>query len=97
MLMGYKLKSLRGILFIHSSALFIVLSDTCGLIFQLRQLIAQINFIEQQVKQLEKKISALLKALNSPITTIPDVSEINGATILSEIGDIHRFEKFSPN
>ena len=59
-----------------------------SLIFQLRQLIAQINFIEQQVKQLEKKISALL----NPITTIPGIGEINGATILSEIGDIHRFD-----
>lgn len=52
-----------------------------SLIFQLRQLIAQINFIEQQVKQLEKKIFALLKSLNSPITTIPGVGEINGAMV----------------
>ena len=63
-----------------------------SLIFQLRQLIAQINFIEEQIKQLEQRISTLLEALNSPITTIPGIGEINGATILSEIGDIRRFD-----
>lgn len=59
--------------------------------FQLQLLIKQISFIEGQVTEVEKKISQLLNKLNSPITTVPGVGKIIGATILGEIGDIKRF------
>lgn len=63
--------------------------------FQIRQLIEQLNFLERQIEELEKHISALLQQTGSYITTIPGVGETLGAIILSEIGDIHRFD--APN
>ncbi len=62
-----------------------------SLTLQLQLLIAQISFIEEQIYQLDTKIADLLKQINSPITTIPGVGAVIGATILSEIGDIKRF------
>lgn len=58
---------------------------------QLRLLIEQMNFIEEQVNEIERQIKTLLEKLNSPITTIPGISTVIGATILGEIGDISRF------
>ncbi len=60
--------------------------------FQVRQLIQQMQFIEQQVKDTEVEIKKLLDELNSPITTIPGIGPTTGAIILSEIGDINRFD-----
>ena len=59
--------------------------------FQLQLLIKQMSFIEEQVADVEQKISALLDKLNSPITTIPGIGKVIGATILGEVGDIKRF------
>jgi transposase len=58
---------------------------------QLKLLLEQIKFIEAQVADLEAEISLLLEKINSPITTIPGIGLVNGATILGEIGDISRF------
>ncbi|SDD72693.1 IS110 family transposase [Sporomusa acidovorans] len=58
---------------------------------QLRLLIEQMNFIEEQVNEIERQTKTLLEKLNSPITTIPGISTVIGATILGEIGDISRF------
>jgi transposase len=58
---------------------------------QLRLLIEQIRFIEAQVSDVEAEIAAILEKLNSPITTIPGIATVTGATILAEIGDISRF------
>lgn len=58
---------------------------------QLRLLIQQINFIEQQVCDVEIQIKELLHKFNSQITTVPGIGDIIGAAILSEIGDIDRF------
>lgn len=60
--------------------------------FQLKLLIEQICFIEDQVESVEVEIEELLSKLNSPITTIPGISSITGAVILGEIGDISRFD-----
>lgn len=59
--------------------------------FQLRALLNQMMFIEKQVKETESEIKRLLEVINSPITTIPGIGQILGATILGEIGDISRF------
>lgn len=59
--------------------------------FQLRALLKQMMFIEKQVKETESEIKRLLEVINSPITTIPSIGQILGATILGEIGDISRF------
>lgn len=59
--------------------------------FQLRSMIEQLNFLEAQIKQTEEEINELMHNLNSVIETIPGIGPITGATILGEIGDIHKF------
>ena len=58
---------------------------------QIKMLIDQISFIQNQVSDVENEIEVLLEKLNSPITTIPGIGSVNAATILGEIGDIKRF------
>ena len=58
---------------------------------QIKMLIQQISFIQNQVSDIDKEIEELLEKINSPITTIPGIGPVNGATILGEIGDISRF------
>lgn len=60
--------------------------------FQIRQLMEQIVFLENQIEDLEKEISALLHQAGTAITTIPGIGDVLGAIILSEIGDINRFD-----
>ncbi|MBU5313272.1 IS110 family transposase [Tissierella carlieri] len=63
--------------------------------FQIKQIIAQINFIEGQLKDLENEIATLLHRTNQIITTITGIGDILGAVIIGEIGDISRFESAS--
>lgn len=58
---------------------------------QLKLLIEQIKFIDAQVYDVESEIKTILDKINSPITTIPGIGDINGAVILGEIGDISKF------
>lgn len=58
---------------------------------QIKMLIEQISFIQNQVSDVENEIEVLLEKLNSSITTIPGIGSVNAATILGEIGDIRRF------
>ena len=74
-------------------------SDTFGVsfakdafAFQIKQIIAQINFIEVQLEELEIKISTLLHNTNTVITTITGIGDVLGAIIIGEIGDISRFK-----
>ncbi|EIY8436086.1 IS110 family transposase [Listeria monocytogenes] len=60
-------------------------------IFQLRSMIEQLKFLETQIKETELEIKNIMDSLNSVIETIPGIGPINGATILGEIGDIHKF------
>jgi transposase len=60
--------------------------------FQLRLILEQIQFIESKIVEIEKEIAKYLAALNTVITSIPGVGPAVGAIILSEIGDIQRFE-----
>ena len=62
---------------------------------QLKLLIEQIRFIEAQVSNVEAEIKTVLDKLNSPITTIPGIGDVNAAVILGEIGDISRFSNAS--
>lgn len=63
--------------------------------FQIKQIIAQINFIENQLQELEIEISTLLHKTNQVITTIIGIGDVLGAVIIGEIGDISRFESAS--
>lgn len=59
--------------------------------FQLRSMIEQLKFLEIQIKETELEIKSIMDNLNSVIETIPGIGPINGAAILGEIGDIHKF------
>lgn len=61
--------------------------------FQIKQLMQQIVFLENQLSELEEQISNLLHETNQYITTISGIGDILGAIIVSEIGDINRFER----
>lgn len=61
--------------------------------FQIKQLIQQIIFTEKQLSELEAQITELLHQTNQYITTITGVGDVLGAIIVSEIGDINRFER----
>jgi len=63
--------------------------------FQIKQLIEQLIFIEKQIEELEIEIASLLKQTNQVITTISGIGDTLGAIIVSEIGDINRFD--APN
>ena len=60
--------------------------------FQIRQMISQIVFIEKQLDDLETEISKLLRETNQVITSIIGIGDTLGAIIVSEIGDISRFD-----
>lgn len=58
---------------------------------QIKQVIAQIEFIDKQIMDLNHQIKQMMDTLHSPICTIPGISYTLGSIILSEIGDISRF------
>ncbi len=60
--------------------------------FQLRQILDQIGFIEDQVEELDSQIAAYMKRTDRFLTTIPGIGPVLSAVILSEVGDISRFE-----
>ncbi len=60
--------------------------------FQIKQMMSQICFIEEQPEELELEISKLLHETNSVITTINGIGDVLGAIIVGEIGDISRFD-----
>ena len=62
-----------------------------ALTFELRQLIAQIDFLESQLTELGEQISRLYDQFDCTLHTIPGIGKVLAAVILSEIGDIHRF------
>jgi transposase len=63
--------------------------------FQIRQLVEQLVFLEEQIDELDAEISRQLAAIGSFITTIPGIGDTLGAVILGEIGDISRFSDAS--
>ena len=61
--------------------------------FQIKQLMQQVVFLEKQLSELEEQIADLLHKTNQYITTITGIGDVLGAIIVSEIGDINRFER----
>ena len=61
--------------------------------FQIKQIISQISFLEEQLKEIEIEISYLLEDICPIITTITGIGSVLGASIVSEIGNITRFER----
>ena len=64
--------------------------------FQIKQLVEQIGFIEKQIEDIDKEMEKLLaQSEYSMITTISGIGPVLGCIIVSEIGDISRFESAS--
>jgi len=61
--------------------------------FQIKQIISQISFLEEQLKEIEIEISCLLEDICPVITTITGIGSVLDASIVSEIGNISRFER----
>ena len=62
---------------------------------QIKMIITQIELYESQIKDIEKQISSFMKKNDNVITSIPGVADMTAAIILSEFGDINRFN--NPN
>ena len=58
----------------------------------IKSLINQIEEIDFEIATLEKRTEQIMNELNSPILSIPGIGVQVGAMILSEIGDIKRFD-----
>ena len=93
-----RLASRNRVGLVKAEALKTVASNSFGIrfaqnafTFQLRSMIEQLNFLETQIKHTEEEINQLMASLHSVIETIPGIGPITGATILGEIGDIHKF------
>ena len=66
-------------------------SSNFALEFEIQDIIEQLRFFHDKIKQVELKIHELLLILDSKITTIPGIGPTLSAIIISEIGDINRF------
>lgn len=59
--------------------------------FELEILLARLKVFQEQIDNLEEKISVLVQEFNSQIFTIPGIGGTTGAAIIAEIGDIGNF------
>jgi len=53
--------------------------------------IQKLDFLQKQIRELDKAIRSAVWATHSPLLSIPGISPTLAAMILTEIGDIHRF------
>ena len=63
--------------------------------FQLRSLVRQMDFLDEECAKVLKLVRELLEKVEPLILTIPGISYTTGAQIVSEIGDISRFKNAS--
>ena len=73
-----------------------VAKDSIGInsiseVIQIRHLIDQIELINNQLEEIDKKIEEFSIQADSPILSIPGISHFSGTSILAEIGDINNF------
>lgn len=59
--------------------------------FQVRSLVRQMDFLDGECAEVERKVRELLERIEPLVLTIPGVSYTTGAQIVAEIGDIGRF------
>jgi len=62
-----------------------------GTDFELKHHLQSVSFLNQQIKEVDAQIRAVMIELDSPILSIPGISFALGAMILAEIGDIKNF------
>lgn len=65
--------------------------DSSSEVIQINHLITQIELIQNQIDEVDKKIEEFSTNLNSPILSIPGISHFSGTSILSELGDIRNY------
>ena len=61
----------------------------------MKHLIAMMELIHEQIRELDKKIEEFSLQLNSPILSIPGISHFSGTSILAELGDLHNYSTAS--
>ena len=60
---------------------------------QIRHLVSQVELLEEQLSEIDKKIEEFSSQNNSPILSIPGISHFSGTSILAELGDICNYTK----
>ena len=63
-----------------------------ALSIQIKMTIELIELLESQIKDIEKQVSDFIKKSDNVITSIPGIGDMTAAIIISEIGDINRFD-----
>ena len=59
---------------------------------QIADSIEQIELLNRQLDEVHQQIETIMVSLDFVIMTIPGIGYLDGAMILGEIGDIHRFD-----
>ena len=62
---------------------------------QIRHLVSQIELLEEQLSEIDKRIEEFSIQNNSTILSIPGISHFSGTSILAELGDICNYKKAS--
>ena len=62
---------------------------------QIRHLVSQIELLEEQLSEIDKRIEEFSAKSNSTILSIPGISHFSGTSILAELGDICNYKKSS--
>lgn len=65
--------------------------NNSALCIQIKMTIELIELLESQIVDIEKQVSDFIKKSDNVITSIPGIADTTAAIILSEIGDINRF------
>ena len=63
-----------------------------ALCIQIKMTIDLIELLESQIKDIEIQVSNFVKKSDNVITSIPGIADTTAAIIISEIGDINRFD-----
>ena len=59
---------------------------------ELKHTIYLLRVLDEEIAEIEEEIDRIMSEMESPITTIPGISNRMGAMILAEIGDFSRFD-----
>ena len=62
---------------------------------QIRHLVSQIELLEEQLSEIDKRIEEFSVKSNSTILSIPGISHFSGTSIIAELGDICNYKKSS--